>query len=114
MTAAEAPPGAAAAAPAGAPVGGVADDAAGPEPGLCIVPDEAGGRGILGFGRALVAIAQAEGIGALYAGASTRALYIAALSSIQFFGYESLKQVLGVSKGELLVFFDVLSGLEVG
>ena len=54
-----------------------------------------------------------EGPGALFTGATTRALYIGLLSAIQFFLYEGLKQLLGVSPDDLLVFFDVLSGLEL-
>ena len=54
-----------------------------------------------------------EGVGALFAGASTRAVYIAVLSSIQFFVYEYVKQVLHVSSYDLQLFFDVLSGLEL-
>ena len=58
-------------------------------------------------------IAETEGVGALFAGATTRALYIAALSSIQFFLYEFCKQALQVDRSALLLFFDVLSGLEI-
>ena len=84
--------------------------------GFCVVPDvdgEGGVPGILGFFNALVTIAKEEGVGALFAGATTRAVYIAGLSSIQFFLYEFIKQVLEVAPSDLRLFFDVLSGLEL-
>ena len=78
---------------------------------LCAVEDEP--RGIFGFYNMLVNIGQAEGISSLYSGATTRALYIAALSSIQFFLYEGLKQLFHVARPDLQLFLDILSGLEL-
>lgn len=78
---------------------------------LCYLPDEP--RGIAGFASSLMRIARNEGVGALYAGAATRALYIAALSAIQFFLYEGLKQLLHVARPDLLLYLDILSGLEL-
>ena len=76
--------------------------------------DEAPPSGVLDFVTALTTIAREEGVGALFAGATTRALYIATLSAVQFFLYEFAKQLLHISPGDLLLFFDVLSGLEIG
>ena len=81
------------------------------EPQLCVVPDAMGEP--VGFFQVLMLILNEEGVGALFAGASTRAVYIALLSSIQFFVYEYVKQVLHVSSYDLQLFFDVLSGLEL-
>ena len=78
---------------------------------LCVVPDAVGEP--VGFFQVLMVILNEEGVGALFAGASTRAVYIAVLSSIQFFVYEYVKQVLHVSSYDLQLFFDVLSGLEL-
>ena len=80
---------------------------------LCSV-DEAPPSGLLGFAKALATIAKEEGVSALFAGATTRAIYIATLSAVQFFLYEFAKQLLHISPGDLLLFFDVLSGLEIG
>ena len=78
---------------------------------LCVLDD--GPRGIAGFVASLVRIYRTEGLGALYAGATTRALYIAVLSALQFFLYEYAKQLLGVARPDIQLFFDVLSGLQL-
>ena len=95
----------------GSPAGDKDGDDADVDDELCAVPEEP--RGIVGFASSLVRIGQDEGLGALYAGATTRALYIAILSAIQFFLYEALKQALHVARPDLLLFLDILSGLEL-
>ena len=78
---------------------------------LCELPD--GPDGLAGFVASLIKIGKEEGIGALFAGATTRAVYIATLSAVQFFLYEWAKQLLRVSRPDLELFFDVLSGLKL-
>eukprot|EP00752_Nemacystus_decipiens_P011093 g9855.t1 len=54
------------------------------------------------------------GVGAFYKGALPRAAKSALNIALQFFLYDSLKRLASVAPDDLKVFFDVMSGLEMG
>ncbi|CAM9436051.1 unnamed protein product [Ascophyllum nodosum] len=54
------------------------------------------------------------GVSAFYKGSLPRALKSAVNIALQFFLYDSLKRIANVSPDDLKVFFDVMSGLEMG
>ena len=72
------------------------DDYAGASNQLCVIDEDGNSRGMRAVIQLMVLIAQEDGLGALFAGGTTRALYIALLSAIQFFIYEGLKIALQV------------------